>query len=129
MAQLTAAFAASLELVAARAGDPAARVYDRLFAARPEMAALFIGDRSGQARGQMLAMALETLGDLADGKPWAANMVRAERINHDQLGVPETVFATFFDVVHATFRDLAGEAWTAEMEAAWTAVLAIAEAL
>jgi len=127
LAQLTTAFAASLELVAARDGDPTSSVYDRLFAQQPEIATLFVGDISGQARGQMLAMALETLSDLADGKAWAANMIRAERVNHDQLGVPDPVFATFFAVVHQTFRELGGEAWTAEMEAAWTAVLAKAD--
>jgi hemoglobin-like flavoprotein len=126
VAQLTA-FEDSLELVAARAGDPTSSVYDRLFARQPEVTALFVGDRSGQARGQMLAMVLETLGDLADGKPWAANMVRAERVNHDQLGVPDAVFATFFYIVHETFRDLGGAAWTPEMEAAWAAVLARAD--
>jgi hemoglobin-like flavoprotein len=121
--QLTGALAASLELVAERCGDPTALVYERLFARQPEMAALFVGDRSGQARGQMLAMALETLTDLAAGKAWAANMIRAERVNHDQLGVPDTVFATFFAIVHETFRKAAGDDWTAEMEAAWTTVL------
>lgn len=127
MAQLTAAFEASLDLVAARAGDPTPHVYDRLFARQPEMAALFVGDTSGQARGQMLSMVLETLGDLADGRPWAANMIRAERVNHDQLGVPDAIFGAFFAVVHETFRDLGGEAWTAEMEAAWREVLAWAD--
>ena len=127
MAQLTAAFADSLDLVAARAGDPTPHVYDRLFAEQPEMAALFVGDTSGQARGQMLSMVLETLADLADGKPWAGNMIRAERVNHDQLGVPDAVFATFFAVVHQVFRDLGGKDWTAEMEAAWRDTLARAD--
>lgn len=129
MAQLTAAFDASLDLVAANAGDPTPHVYDRLFAEQPEMAALFVGDASGQARGQMLGMVLETLSDLADGKAWAANMIRAERVNHDQLGVPDQVFATFFAIVHETFRDLGGEAWTPDMEAAWLDVLARAGAV
>lgn len=123
MAELSSPLAASLELVAARAGDPTSLVYDRLFAARPDLEPLFVGDRTGQARGNMLTMVLETLTDLADGKAWAANMIRAERVNHDQLGVPDEAFGDFFTVVHETFRDLGGEAWTGEMEAAWTALL------
>ncbi len=110
-----------------RAGDPTPAVYERLFALHPELEALFVGDAAGQARGQMLTVALETLADLADGKPWAANMIRAERVNHDQLGVPDDLFAAFFGVVHEAFRELGGAGWTAEMEAGWAAALAAVE--
>jgi hemoglobin-like flavoprotein len=122
--QLTAALAASLDLVVERCGDPTTLVYDRLFTRQPEMRDLFVNDPAGAARGHMLQMVLETLTSMADGAAWPANMIRAERINHDQIGVPFDVFATFFDVVHETFRDAGGEAWTTEMEAAWTTVLA-----
>ena len=128
MDQLSDALAASLELVADRCGDPAPLVYDRLFAQQPDMRDLFVGDHAGAARGHMLQMVLETLTNMADGAAWPANMIRAERINHDQLGVPDDVFVTFFAVVHETFRDAAGEAWTSEMEDAWTSVLARAAA-
>ncbi len=124
MDQLTDALAASLDLVASRCGDPTALVYDRLFARQPGMRDLFVNDPAGAARGHMLQMVLETLTNMADGAAWPANMIRAERINHDQIGVPFDVFATFFDVVHETFREAGGEAWTAEMETAWTTVLA-----
>lgn len=128
MAELSGPLAASLALVAEQAGDPTAQVYERLFAARPDLEPLFVGDVIGQARGQMLAMVLETLTELADGKAWASNMIRAERVNHDQLGVPDEAFGAFFTVVHETFRDLGGDAWTDEMEAAWTQVIALSEA-
>jgi hemoglobin-like flavoprotein len=123
VAELETALTASLELVADRAGDPTDAVYARLFERFPEIEPLFVGDTSGQARGQMLAMALETLTDLAAGRTWAANMIRAERVNHDQLGVPDAIFSDFFVVVFEVLRDLGGEAWTAEMEAAWAAAL------
>jgi len=122
--QLSDALAASLELVVERVGDPTALVYDRLFAEQPAMRDLFVNDHAGAARGHMLQMVLETLTNMADGAAWPANMIRAERINHDQIGVPFDVFATFFAVVHETFREAAGEAWTEAMEAAWTTVLA-----
>ena len=128
MDQLTDAIAASLELVADRCGDPTERVYDRLFARQPEMEALFLGDHSRQALGQMLNMVLDTLTNMAAGETWAGNMIRAERINHDQIGVPFDVFATFFDVVHETFREAGGDDWTPEMEAAWTSFLVRAAA-
>lgn len=128
MDQLSDALTESLELVAERVGDPTALVYDRLFAGQPRMRDLFVGDHNGQARGHMLQMVLDTLTNMAEGEAWPANMIRAERVNHDQIGVPFDVFATFFAVVHETFRDAAGEAWTAEMEDAWTGVLASAAA-
>jgi len=121
---LTDALAASLELVADRCGDPTPLVYERLFAQQPGMRELFVGDPAGAARGHMLQMVLDTLTGMADGEAWPANMIRAERINHDQIGVPFDVFATFFSVVHETFREAGGEAWTPDMEAAWTGVLA-----
>ncbi|MDP1738443.1 MAG: globin [Caulobacter sp.] len=129
MDQLTDALEASLELVAERCGDPTERVYDRLFARQPEMEALFLGDQSRQARGHMLQMVLDTLTGMADGAAWPANMIRAEKINHDQIGVPFDVFATFFGVIHETFREAGGEDWTAEMETAWTDLLARAAAV
>ena len=128
MDQLIDALSASLELVAGRVGDPTALVYDRLFAAQPEMRDLFVGDHNGQARGHMLQMVLDTLTNMASGAAWPANMIRAERVNHDQIGVPFDVFATFFTVVHETFRDAAGDDWTTDMEEAWTGVLARAAA-
>lgn len=128
MDQLTDALTASLEVVAERSGDPTARVYERLFARQPAMRDLFVNDQAGAARGHMLQMVLETLTQMADGAAWPANMIRAERVNHDQIGVPFDVFATFFTVVHETFRETAGDAWTDDMEAAWASVLARAAA-
>ena len=128
MGQLSDALANSLELVVDRVGDPTPLVYDRLFAEQPRMRELFVGDHNGQARGHMLQMVLDTLTNMAGGAAGPANMIRAERVNHDQIGVPFDVFATFFTVVHETFRDAAGEGWTREMEDAWTHVLARAAA-
>lgn len=125
---MTDALSASLELVVERVGDPTPLVYDRLFAEHPSMRDLFVNDHAGAAQGHMLQMVLETLTNMAEGAAWPANMIRAERINHDQIGVPFDVFATFFGVVHAAFRDAGGEAWTREMEDAWTGVLARAAA-
>lgn len=129
MDQLSDALAASMELVVDRCGDPTALVYDRLFAQQPSMRDLFVNDHAGAARGHMLQMVLETLTNMAEGAAWPANMIRAERVNHDQIGVPFDVFATFFAVVHETFREAGGDAWTADMEAAWTAVLTRAAAV
>lgn len=119
---------ASLEAVAEAAGDPTPQVYSRLFSQHPEMEALFVLDHAGAARGHMLTEALNSLVDLAGPQTYGGNLMRAEIVNHQGWGVPPDIFATFYGVVRDTFRDLAGPAWTADMEAAWAAVIARAEA-
>ena len=113
----------SLERVAERHGDPAKAVYARLFAQQPEMEALFVGDKDGLSRGNMLANVFEVILDLAGPRSYGLNMVRAEITNHDQLGVPVLVFMSFFPVVVETLKELSGEDWTPEVAGAWAGVL------
>ncbi|MCC6717683.1 MAG: globin [Acetobacteraceae bacterium] len=110
---------ASLELVAERLGDPAPLVYARLFAAFPELEALFVGDRMGTVRGNMLQVTLDCLLDFAGPRAYAHHFIASERVNHAGLGVPSAMFDQFYQTVIATFRDALGAAWTAEAEAAW----------
>lgn len=119
---------ASLEAVAAACEDPTPHVYAALFARHPEMQALFILDHSGAVRGQMLAQAIASLVDLAGPQSWGGHLMRAEIVNHEGWGVPPRIFATFYPVVRDAFRDLAGPAWTAEMNAAWDILLARVDA-
>jgi hemoglobin-like flavoprotein len=121
--------AASLETLAERVGDPAPQVYARLFAEHPEMEALFVRDTRGAVRGEMLAMAFQCLLDIGGADAYAANLIAAERVNHQGVGVPPEVFAQFFPVVMRTCRDLLGEAWTDEVDAAWAELLARIAAL
>jgi hemoglobin-like flavoprotein len=123
------AIAASLTLVAERCADPTPLVYARLFAQSPDMEALFVRDDDGAVRGQMLYQVLETILDLAGAGVYAANLIRCEVVNHENLGVPPGVFATFFTTVMETFRDLLGEDWSLGFETAWSALLAQIEAV
>lgn len=113
----------SLNEAAVRHGDPTAAVYERLFSRSPEMRALFINDVTGAAKGEMLAVVFETLLDFAGAGAYAPNMIRAEIVNHENLGVPPAVFATFFSTVMETIRELAGEAWSPATQEAWDALL------
>ena len=109
----------SLELVAARVGDPAPLVYARLFAEMPELEALFVRDVSGIVRGNMLTTTLECLVDFAGQGAYATHFVGSERVNHGGLGVPAEMFDRFYATVIATFREVLGADWTAEMDGAW----------
>lgn len=112
----------SLEQVAERSDDPAPQVYACLFARYPETEALFIGDKRGAARGQMLRQAVETLLDYLGPNAFAANFLRSELRNHDDIGVPAEIFPAFYQAMAQAFADILGEAWTPDMQKAWDAV-------
>jgi hemoglobin-like flavoprotein len=113
----------SLEVLAERVGDPTPQVYARLFAAYPEMETLFVRDTTGAVRGEMLAVAFQCLLDLGSVGSYAPHLISTERINHEGVGVPYEVFGRFFPILLETCRDLMGEAWTLEVDAAWTDLL------
>jgi len=123
-----AAITESLELVGERCADPTARVYARLFARSPEMEALFVRDTDLSVRGNMLQQVIEAILDILGRGAYGHALIRAEVVNHEGLGVPPDVFPTFFATVRETFRDIAGEAWTPAMDAAWDELLADLEA-
>ena len=116
-----AAVERSLALVAER-GDPAPAIYARLFADYPDAEARFIRDTSGAIRAEMLAMAFQCLMD-PEG-PYQANLVAAERVNHDGFGTPPQDFDRFFWIVLDVCRAMLGEAWTEAFEAAWRTQIA-----
>lgn len=119
----------SIERVAELEGDPAEKVYARLFAEQPEMEPLFVLDRDGSAKGHMLAEALDCVFDLLGPRAYAPTLIQSELTNHSGFGVPPRVFATFFRVVKETFAEVLGDEWTAETDAAWGLLLAEIEAL
>ena len=114
----------SLEALAEAVGDPTSLVYGRLFADTPEMEVLFVRDVDGAVRGQMLQQVFETLIDHVGGRSYSANLIRCEVVNHENLGVPPAVFATFFRTVMEAVREGIGPRWTPETARAWQALLA-----
>lgn len=112
----------SLERVAAK-GDPAPDVYARLFAAHPEMEKLFVRDTEGVVRGNMLAEALNAILDFVEGDYYGGNLMRAEIVNHENLGVPRAVFPAFFAAMRDAFAASLGDGWTPEIDAAWRELL------
>jgi hemoglobin-like flavoprotein len=119
----------SLEAFAEAAGDPTPLVYARLFAAAPEMEALFVRDTDGAVRGQMLQQVFETLIDHVGARAYSANLIRCEVVNHENLGVPPAVFASFFRTVMEAVRGTIGERWTPQTADAWRALLADIDAV
>ncbi len=113
----------SLERLGELRGDPTADIYARLFAQRPDLEALFVLDRTGAVRGNMLANVFEALLDMAGPRRYGLGAIQAERVNHDGIGIPPETFALFFDVVLETTREAIGEDWTPALATAWQGVL------
>jgi hemoglobin-like flavoprotein len=118
----------SLEAAAGQ-GDPGPIVYARLFAAHPELEALFVRDRDGSVRGHMFQEMINALIDLRGANIYGANLFRIERVNHEQLGVKPELYPAIFAILRDVVRDMAAQAWTDEMERAWSGLLAQVDAL
>jgi len=121
---MIAAIDRSLELVAARVGDPTPLVYARLFARLPEMEPLFARDADGAIKGHMLQEAIEAARDLVSARSYGPHFVANEWVNHQNLGVPAEAYGVFYDAIVETFRVALGDAWDGEMDRAWAAVIA-----
>ena len=116
------AFTASLEAVAERCEDVVPPVYAALFKRFPEHEKLFVLDVDQGARGHMLNEALSMAEGLLQADPVAISFVSAERMNHEGYGIDDGVFEGFYEVMADVFKTLAGEAWSEDMSAAWSAV-------
>ncbi len=114
---------ASLEIAAERCEDLTPGVYRRLFAAHPEMEALFLRDSNNLVKGEMLARVFEAILDFAGPRHYAATLIQCEVITHAGYDVPPEVFRIFFGTVAAELREVLGEDWTAPIDEAWRRLL------
>ncbi len=114
---------ASLELAGARSGDLTDAVYDKLFAARPELEPLFALDIDGAVRGEMLARTFEAIIDFVGKRAYADHLIGAEATNHNGYNVPREAFAAFFGFVREAVKEACAEAWTGGIDDAWTRLL------
>ena len=83
----------SLEIAAERAGDLTADIYARLFRDFPETEHLFVMDRDGGVRGNMLSHAFNTILDFIGERRYAHNFISSEIVTHIGYEVPPDAFA------------------------------------
>ena len=114
----------TFEIAAQRCDDLTPLVYGRLLAQQPQMEALFCLDTNHQVRGEMLSQVIRTILDFVGERLYGANLIRSEVMTHAGYDVPPAVFATFFGVVAETLRDVLGDDWTPQTDAAWRQLLA-----
>ena len=110
----------SLERASELHGDPTNAIYERLFEQRPELEALFVLDRTGLIRGNMLAHVFNALIDMDGPRTYGLQFFCNERVTHEGgLGVGAADYDAFLAIVRDTIRDLLGAEWSAEIDAAW----------
>ena len=119
----------SLDRVAERCADPTPLVYERLFSQNPDMRDLFVRDTDDSVKGQMLYQVIEVFLDFIGRRAYSANLIACEVVNHENLGVPPVVFATFFATVMETFREILADDWTPAYDQAWRALLSDLDAV
>ena len=107
------------ELAAERCEDLTPLVYGRLFREHPEAEAMFRREGGDLVRGSMLALAIEAMLDFAGDRSGHFRMIECEVASHDAYGTPRKLFGEFFGVIADTVRELLGNDWSPEMDAAW----------
>ncbi|MDP1583855.1 MAG: globin [Bradyrhizobium sp.] len=113
----------SFELAAGRCEDLTPLVYDRLFREHPETRAMFRSEASELVRGSMLALAIDAMLDFAGDRSGHYRMIECEVQSHDAFGTPRELFGKFFGVIADTMREVLGNDWSPEIDAAWRKLL------
>lgn len=108
----------SFDLVVSRAPDMTRRFYAILFERYPQVRPLF--GRSTEKQEQMLTRALVAVLDRLEDGAWLGDTLRALGAKHVDYGVTEEMYPWVGDALLATLAEVAGEAWTPQVERAWT---------
>jgi hypothetical protein len=84
---------------------------------------MFRTEGSEFVKGSMLAMTIEAVLDFAGPRSGKFRMIECEVSSHDAYGTPRDLFVAFFSVIAATLRELLGEEWSPQIDAAWQQLL------
>jgi chemotaxis signal transduction protein/hemoglobin-like flavoprotein len=115
----------SFALLAPRGEELVARFYDKLFTVAPAARALFPEDLGGQRKA--LLGALGTIVNSLRSPEKLAPYLQGLGGRHAGYGAAEAHYDVVGQVLLGTMAELAGDAWTPALEAAWTeAYMAVA---
>lgn len=109
----------TLELTLARDDSFPARFYELLFAAHPQVRALFHRSTPG-AQNKMFAQKLTALVDHLDDPAWLGRELATLAANHVRYGVTDAMYPWVGEALIATLREACADVWTPETERAWT---------
>ena len=100
-----------------------ARFYERLFAAHPEVKAMFKSHSPGAQR-KMFAQKLVAIVDHIEDPHWVQRELGALASTHVGYGVTPEMYPWVGDALIATMADACGADWSPEADAAWRAAYA-----
>jgi hemoglobin-like flavoprotein len=109
----------TLELTLARDDTFPVRFYERLFAAHPQVQALFHRSTPG-AQNKLFAQKLAALVDHLDDPAWLDRELGTLARNHITYGVTPEMYPWVGDALIATLREACADAWSDEAERAWS---------
>lgn len=108
----------SFEVVATSNPRFVSRFYEILFERHPQARALF--PQNGMARqSEMLTQALVAVLDHLEDAPWLRDTLGALGTKHVGYGVTREMYDWVGASLLATLAEVAGPAWTPELEGAW----------
>ena len=73
--------------------------------------------------GSMLALTIDAILDFAGERTGHFRLIECEVSSHDAYGTPRELFAAFFGIIAETLREILGDDWTPEIDAAWRRLL------
>jgi hemoglobin-like flavoprotein len=123
MAALPNPIERSFEIAATRCEDLTPLVYRRLFEAHPEARTMFRTEGSESVMGSMLALTIDAILDFAGERTGHFRMIECEVSSHDAYGTPRDLFVAFFGIIAETLREILGDDWTVDIDAAWRRLL------
>ena len=109
----------SFALVVEREPEVTHRFYDVLFEKYPQVKPLF-GKRSRADQERMLRDMLVAIVDHVEDGSWLQNQLGALGAKHLDYGVKPEMYAWVADSLLTTLKEVAGDAWTPEIEETWT---------
>lgn len=119
----------SFEIAAERSEDITPLVYRRLHREYPETQTMFRTEGSEPVKGSMLALTIDAILDFAGPRTGHFRMIECEISSHDAYGTPRDLFIAFFGVIARTLREILGDEWSPEIDAAWHNLIGEIEAL
>ncbi|SDM96402.1 hypothetical protein SAMN05444050_0299 [Afipia sp. GAS231] len=119
----------SFEIAAERCEDITPLVYRRLHLEHPETLTMFRTEGSEPVKGSMLALTIDAILDFAGPRTGHFRMIECEISSHDAYGTPRDLFIAFFGIIACTLREILGDDWSPEIDAAWRNLIGEIEAL
>jgi hemoglobin-like flavoprotein len=113
----------SFALVVEREPQLTRRFYANLFERYPR-ARVFFQRNTGRQQEKMLRDALMAVMEHLEDAPWLARELGTLGRKHVEYGVTDEMYDWVGDALLVTLREVSAEAWSPELESAWTGAYA-----